>query len=80
MTSLAMQKTHFLESEWVRLRRFLIHGRTQTVRDHAAQMMKKIEQELAARQITQRREKALSELARLGQELQPEFYMTRPKV
>lgn len=49
MQSLALQKTHFLETEWFRLRRFFIHGRTQTVRDHAGKLMKRIEQELAAR-------------------------------
>lgn len=49
MQSLALQKTHFLETEWMRLRRFLIHGRTQVVRDHANTMMKRIEKELHAR-------------------------------
>lgn len=49
MQSLALQKTSFLVDEYVRLRTFVIHGRTQTVRDHAAKMMLRIEKELTAR-------------------------------
>lgn len=49
MQSLALQKTHFLETEWFRLRRFFLHGRTTTVREHAGKMMDRIEKELAAR-------------------------------
>ena len=49
MQSLALQKTHFLESEWLRLRKFLLHGSTQAVKDHAMKTMLRIEKELHAR-------------------------------
>lgn len=49
MTSLALKTTGYLEDEWFRLRRFVLHGRTQTVRDHANKLMRRIEDELMAR-------------------------------
>lgn len=49
MKSLALQQTAYLKDEWARLRRFVLHARTQTVRDHARKTMLAIEKELAAR-------------------------------
>jgi hypothetical protein len=50
MSSLALQKTHTLETEWMRLRSFLMRARTSCEhRDHAAKTMLAIEKELAAR-------------------------------